>query len=71
MITLEFKNRILEVLKACSTTFGGSDAKFVTSLCIAPAQFSRTMRGETERVLSDANWINIARKLRAQSPYYS
>jgi hypothetical protein len=64
MITLEFKNRILEALKARRTTFGGSDAKFATSLGIAPAQLCRTMKGETERVLSDANWINIARKLR-------
>ena len=63
MITLEFKNRILEALKTRRTTFGGSDAKFATSLDISPAQLSRTMKGETENVLSDANWITIARKL--------
>lgn len=43
--------------------FSGSDAKFATSLGINGAQYSRVKGGETERVLSDANWITIARKL--------
>jgi transcriptional regulator with XRE-family HTH domain len=63
MITLEFKNKILSALSERRATFGGSDSKFATSLGISPAQFSRIMKGDTERVLSSANWITIARKL--------
>jgi DNA transposition AAA+ family ATPase len=62
-INQEFKNKILEALSERRTTFGGSDTKFATSLSISPAQFSRIMKGDTEKVLSDANWITIARKL--------
>lgn len=43
--------------------FSGSDAKFATSLGVNGAQYSRVKNGETERVLSDAAWITIARKL--------
>ena len=63
MITLEFKNRILTALAERRATFGASDTKFATSLGISPAQFSRIMKGDTESVVSDANWISIARKL--------
>jgi len=63
MITLEFKKRILEALKERRTAFGGSDTRLATSLGISAAQFSRIMKGETEKVLSDANWVTIARKL--------
>lgn len=43
--------------------FSGSDAKFATSLGVNNAQYSRVKNGETDRVLSDAAWITIARKL--------
>jgi DNA transposition AAA+ family ATPase len=63
MITLEFKNRILTALAERRTTFGGSDSKLATSLGVSPAQFSRIMKGDTDRVISDASWITVARKL--------
>ncbi len=63
MITTEFKQRIIEAMAAARVNFSGSDAKFAISLGISGAQYSRVKNGETERVLSDANWITIARKL--------
>ena len=57
------KEKILSAMKARRDSFGGSDAKYATSLGISSSQYSRIMKGETERVISEANWISIARKL--------
>ena len=40
-----------------------SQAKMAKSLGISSAQMSRVLRGDIDRVLSDSNWISIARKL--------
>jgi DNA transposition AAA+ family ATPase len=63
MITTELKNRILTVMAERRSNFTGSDAKFSTSLGISSSQYNRIKNGELERVLSDENWISIARKL--------
>lgn len=63
MITIELKQRIVSVLTERRQNFTGSDAKFSTSLGINAAQYNRIKNGETERVISDENWISIARKL--------
>lgn len=60
------KEKILTAMKARRESFGGSDTKYATSLGISGSQYSRIMRGDTDRVLSDANWISIARKLDVQ-----
>lgn len=57
------KERIIAEMKERRDSFGSSDAKFATSLGISSSQYSRIMKGDTERVLSDANWVSIARKL--------
>jgi DNA transposition AAA+ family ATPase len=62
-MNLELKNRIVETIKSRRTNFSGSDAKFAISLGISAAQYSRINKGDTEKVLSDGNWISIARKL--------
>ncbi|MFQ3578509.1 MAG: ATP-binding protein [Bacteroidales bacterium] len=66
MITTEQKKQILEQMLISKKNYN-SDAKFATSLGISAAQLSRVMKGETERVLSDANWIMIGRKLKVIS----
>ena len=43
--------------------FGGSDAKFAKWLGISGSQYSRVKNGDVEQVLSDTNWIAIARQL--------
>lgn len=62
MITQELKKRIIEVLNQQKVNYG-SNSKFAVSLGISSAQFSRILNGELDGVLSDANWLSIARKL--------
>ena len=63
MINTELKKTIVKELARRRVNFTGSDAKFAVSLGINTAQYSRIKNGETERVLSDANWISLARIL--------
>lgn len=63
MITNDFKQKILAAIAEQRATFYGSDAKFAVSLGISGSQYSRVKNGETDRVLSDANWITLARTL--------
>jgi DNA transposition AAA+ family ATPase len=63
MITTELKNRILEALAKSREMFAGSDAKFSVSIGINNAQYSRIKNGDTDKVLSEAQWISMARRL--------
>ena len=62
MITTEVKNKILAAIKANRANYP-SDAKHAASLGITTSVYSAVKNGQTDRVLSDANWISIARKL--------
>ena len=62
-MTNEMKKKVLAALATARENFAGSDAKFAVSLGINSAQYSRVKNGETERVLSDQNWISLARHL--------
>ncbi len=62
MITTEVKNKILTAIKANRANYP-SDAKHAASLGITTSVYSAVKNGQTDRVLSDANWISIARKL--------
>lgn len=62
MITTDIKNKILAAIKANRANYP-SDAKHAASLGITTSVYSAVKNGQTERVLSDANWISIARKL--------
>ena len=63
MITNEIKHRILTELAERRNNFAGSDAKFAISIGINNAQYSRNKNGETDRVLSDQNWLSLARRM--------
>jgi hypothetical protein len=63
MMTPVLKQKILSALAEKRSNFAGSDAKFAVSLGIAHAQYSRIKNGETDRVLSDQNWVSLARRL--------
>lgn len=63
MITPETKPKVLEALAQKRSMFSGSDSKFAISIGIDPAQYNRIKNGETDKVLSAANWISIARQL--------
>ncbi|WP_289833294.1 ATP-binding protein [uncultured Muribaculum sp.] len=62
MITTEIKNKIAEAIRAARTNYP-SDAKHAASLGVTTSAYSSIKNGQTERVLSDGNWMSIARKL--------
>jgi DNA transposition AAA+ family ATPase len=62
MLNTNQKQIILAELKARSANFGGSDKAFATSLGISAAQLSKVKKGQIDKVLSDANWLTMARK---------
>lgn len=62
MINETLKKQIVEALAERRKNFT-SDAKLANSLGINTAQLSRIQKGELNGVLSDANWISLARQL--------
>ena len=62
MITTEIRNRISEAIRANRANYP-SDAKHAASLGITTSVYSAVKNGQTDRVLSDANWISIGRRL--------
>lgn len=62
-ITTELKQRIVTELSERRNNFAGSDAKFAVSLGINNAQYSRIKNGDIDRVLSDSNWVSLARRM--------
>ena len=62
-ITNELKTRIVSELSERRNNFAGSDAKFAVSIGINNAQYSRIKNGDHDRVLSDQNWVSLARRL--------
>ena len=62
MITTEFKQRVLAACKEKRAHFA-SDAKLAIWLGITSAQYSRVQKGELDNVLSEGNWISMARRL--------
>jgi len=65
MITEELKNKIVAAMLRQREIFGGKglDNKFAITLGINGSVFNRIKNGETEKVLSVAQWISIARRL--------
>lgn len=61
-ITPQIKQRILAAMDANRANYP-SDAKHAASLGIATSVYSQLKSGQTDRVLSDANWISMARRL--------
>lgn len=62
MVTTEIKNKIAAAIAKARENYP-SDAKHAASLGINAGVYSAIRNGQTDRVLSDANWITIARKL--------
>ena len=63
MIAKEIKQKILAAMEEQRPLFGGSDQKFAKYLGISGSQYSRVKNGDWEQVLSDQNWLSIARLL--------
>lgn len=62
MVTTEIKLKIINAMVSARTNYP-SDAKHAASLGINAGVYSALRKGQTDRVLSDANWITVARKL--------
>ncbi|MEA3452455.1 MAG: AAA family ATPase, partial [Bacteroidota bacterium] len=62
MLNLEKKQKIVAGIQAQSSNYP-SQAKMAKAMGISSAQMSRILRGDIDKVLSDSNWISIARKL--------
>ena len=62
MITETQKKKILGAVAANRANYP-SDAKHAASLGISTSVYSALKNGQTEKALSDANWIGIARRL--------
>lgn len=62
MITADNKKRILEAIAANRANYP-SDAKHAASLQISTSVYSAIKNGQTDKALSDANWVTIARRL--------
>ena len=62
MIEKTIKKRILEAIAANRNNYP-SDAKHAAALGISASVYNSLKKGQTERALSDANWVNIARRL--------
>lgn len=66
MITNELKQKIAEALRERREMFGGSDGQYAVSLGINGSIYNRIKNGETEKLLTDARWISLARALNVQ-----
>lgn len=62
MVTTEIKLKIINAMVSARANYP-SDAKHAASLGINAGVYSALRKGQTDRVLSDANWITVARKL--------
>jgi len=62
----EFKEKVRIAILKDRENYGGSDAAYSKTLGINAAAFSRIKSGETERILSDTNWLNIGRRLEVE-----
>lgn len=62
-ITREYKDMIVAAVLQQRERFGGSDAAFSRTLDISPAIYSQLKKGERDKVLSEAKWLNLGRRL--------
>lgn len=62
MITTANKQRILEAIAANRQNYP-SDARHAAVLGISASVYNALKKGQTDKALSDANWVSIARRL--------
>ena len=68
MITTALKEKIILAIAENRKNYQ-SDSKHAQSLGINTAQYSRIKKGELEGVLSDANWVSIAKSVPSRLSY--
>lgn len=61
-LTTQFKDLVRTAVLKQRENFSGSDAEFSKSIGLNNAVFSRLKKGETERIISDTEWIRLGRE---------
>lgn len=62
MLTLTLKLKVIDALKIERERYE-SAAKMAVAYGLNPAQLSRVLNGETEKILAESMWVTLARKL--------
>lgn len=62
-ITNQFKSKIITALLDVRNKYDGSDAAFAKQWSINASVYSRLKKGETEALIKDNQWIDLARQL--------
>lgn len=62
-LSMEFKKEVLAELMSARQNFDGSDAAFARQYGINVSIFSRIKAGETDKVLAEAQWLQVGRML--------
>lgn len=62
-ITPEFKDQVMTALLGQRENYSGSDAQFSKKWGLNASVFNRLKNGERERLISDAQWLNMGRML--------
>jgi hypothetical protein len=63
MITTTFKQQIVNELLQLRKNFDGTDSAFAKQYSINNSVYSRLKNGETDGMLKDVQWLNMARQL--------
>lgn len=61
-LTLDFKNKTRLAVLEARQKFDGTDEQFAKALGLNAAVYSRLKKGEIEGIISNGNWLSIARK---------
>lgn len=67
MITSEFKTQVRTEILNARENYGGSDADYSKSLGLSASVYSRLKKGQTDKLISDTQWLTIARLLNVSS----
>ncbi|MDO9554563.1 ATP-binding protein [Rhodonellum sp.] len=62
-LTTEFKQLVIEEMKAVRSRYSGTDAAFAKQWDMNSSVWSRIKNGELDGLLKDSQWLNIGREL--------
>ena len=62
-LTNEFKNKVRDAVLEARKNYGGSDADYSKKLGLSSSIFSRLKSGETDKIISDTQWLTMGREL--------
>lgn len=62
-LTTEFKNKVRDAVLEARKNYGGSDADYSKKLGISSSIYSRLKSGETDKIISDTQWLTMGREL--------